>query len=108
MDQIIDSRFERLEKALTSLIDSVNKYHPSASHAQELEAADNELSRCLEEGKSRLPDHGDDASFTNSHTQFKHIRTTTSASKNYENPPPPSTPRSATPCPASPPPAETL
>ena len=52
MDKIVDNRFERLEKALTSLIDSVNKYHPSTLHAQELEAADNELSRCLEEGEA--------------------------------------------------------
>lgn len=54
MDKSVDNRFDRLEKALTSLIDSVNKYHPSTVHAQELEDADNELSRCLEEGALRF------------------------------------------------------
>lgn len=54
MDTFIDRRFERLEKALANLIDSVTKYHPSTLHAQELEAADNELSKGLEEGKSLL------------------------------------------------------
>jgi uncharacterized Fe-S cluster-containing radical SAM superfamily protein len=54
MDKSVDNRFDRLEKALTSLIDSVNKYHPSTLHAQELEDADNELSRCLEEGSLRF------------------------------------------------------
>lgn len=54
MDKSVDNRFDRLEKALTSLIDSVNKYHPSTVHAQELEDADNELSRCLEEGSLRF------------------------------------------------------
>ncbi|KAK7403095.1 hypothetical protein QQX98_011160 [Neonectria punicea] len=49
MDKHIDSRFERLEKALTSLIDSVAKYHPSAAYGLELENADNELSKGLEE-----------------------------------------------------------
>jgi hypothetical protein len=52
MDKYIDSRFERLEKALAGLIDSVNKYHPSAVQARELELADNELSQGLEEGES--------------------------------------------------------
>jgi hypothetical protein len=55
MDKNVDTRFERLEKALTGLIDSVNKYHPSAQHAQELEAADNELYKCLEEGEHMFP-----------------------------------------------------
>lgn len=54
MDTFIDHRFERLEKALANLIDSVTKYHPSTLHAQELEAADNELSKGLEEGKCLL------------------------------------------------------
>lgn len=49
MDSYIDSRFERLEKALTNLIDSVNKYHPSTVQAKELEAADEELTKGLEE-----------------------------------------------------------
>lgn len=55
MDTFIDRRFERLEKALANLIDSVTKYHPSVLHAQELEAADNELSKGLEEGRFLSP-----------------------------------------------------
>jgi hypothetical protein len=50
MDKLIDTRFERLEKALTNLIDSVTKYHPSAAYAEELFSADNELSKGLEQG----------------------------------------------------------
>lgn len=62
MDKYIDSRFERLEKALTNLIDSVTKYHPSKPHARELEIADLELSSGLEEGKAlQLPHHEPDA-----------------------------------------------
>ncbi|KAG5933817.1 hypothetical protein E4U53_000856 [Claviceps sorghi] len=48
MDKYIDTRFERLEKALSNLIDSVTKYHPSIVHAEELKAADIELSKGLE------------------------------------------------------------
>lgn len=46
----MDSRFERLEKALTTLINSVNQYHPSTERAKELEAADEELTKGLEQG----------------------------------------------------------
>lgn len=53
MDKHIDGRFERLEKALSNLIDSVTKYHPSTIQAEELQAADNELSKGLDEGMSR-------------------------------------------------------
>ncbi|KAH7150426.1 vitamin-D-receptor interacting mediator subunit 4-domain-containing protein [Dactylonectria estremocensis] len=49
MDTLIDGRFERLEKALTSLIDSVTKYHPSTAFGRELEIADDELCKGLEE-----------------------------------------------------------
>lgn len=49
MDKYIDSRFERLEKALASLIDSVTKYHPSIIQAEELKAADADLSKGLEQ-----------------------------------------------------------
>lgn len=50
MEKAIDSRFERLERALTSLIDSVAKYNPSAAQARELDSADKELCKGLEEG----------------------------------------------------------
>lgn len=52
MDTLIDNRFERLEKALTTLITSVNQYHPSTERAKELEAADEELTKGLEQGTS--------------------------------------------------------
>ena len=55
MDTYIDTRFERLEKALASLIDSVNKYHPSTIHARELEAADEELTKGLEQSMPPFP-----------------------------------------------------
>lgn len=51
MDKRIDGCFERLEKALANLIDSVSKYHPSTTQARELELADTELSKGLEEGE---------------------------------------------------------
>ena len=50
MDKAIDSRFERLERALAALIDSVAKYNPSATQARDLENADHELSQGLDEG----------------------------------------------------------
>ncbi|KAL7924470.1 vitamin-D-receptor interacting mediator subunit 4 domain-containing protein [Trichoderma austrokoningii] len=49
MDVYIDSRFERLEKALANLIDSVTKYHPSTVQAEELKTADDELCKGLEQ-----------------------------------------------------------
>ncbi|KAG5967582.1 hypothetical protein E4U56_000744 [Claviceps arundinis] len=48
MDKYIDDHFERLEKALSNLIDSVTKYHPSVGHAEELKAADIDLGKGLE------------------------------------------------------------
>jgi hypothetical protein len=51
MDKYIDSRFERVEKALTTLIDSISKYNPSAAQARDLTAADAELGAGLEECK---------------------------------------------------------
>lgn len=54
MEKAIDSRFERLERALASLIDSVAKYNPSAAQARELDNADKELCQGLEEGALTL------------------------------------------------------
>lgn len=53
MDKIIEARFERVEKALSSLIDSVTKYHPSTTLAEELKAADTDLTKGLEDGTQR-------------------------------------------------------
>ncbi|KAG6006980.1 hypothetical protein E4U21_006500 [Claviceps maximensis] len=57
MDKYIDVRFERLEKALSNLIDSVAKYHPSTVHAEELKAADIELSKGLEKVETHQNNH---------------------------------------------------
>lgn len=55
MDTYIDGRFERLEKALANLIDSVTKFHPSIHQGDELDAADKELTKGLEEGSLLWP-----------------------------------------------------
>ncbi|KAG5928416.1 hypothetical protein E4U42_000712 [Claviceps africana] len=57
MDKYIDARFERLEKALSNLIDSVTKYHPSVVHAEELKGADIELSKGLEKVETHQKNH---------------------------------------------------
>ncbi|KAI1877728.1 hypothetical protein JX265_003736 [Neoarthrinium moseri] len=49
MDKQISVRFERVEKALTTLIDSISKYNPSTNQGTELVTADAELSKGLEE-----------------------------------------------------------
>lgn len=51
MDKIIDARFERVEKALIGLIESVAKYHPHAKQALDLHEADNDLAKGLDDGK---------------------------------------------------------
>jgi hypothetical protein len=53
MDTFIDARFERVEKALASLIDSVAKYHPYTKQATDLQQADRQLAEGLLTGKSR-------------------------------------------------------
>ncbi|KAL9477491.1 hypothetical protein ACSS6W_007332 [Trichoderma asperelloides] len=57
MDTYIDNRFERLEKALANLIDSVTKYHPSTVQAEELKTADDELCKGLEEVQTHQNNH---------------------------------------------------
>lgn len=52
MDKIVDVRFERVEKALATLVESITKYNPQASQAVELANADNELGHGL---KQRMP-----------------------------------------------------
>lgn len=49
MDQQIGLRFDRVEKALATLIDSISKYNPSTSQGSDLVAADTALSKGLEE-----------------------------------------------------------
>ncbi|ROV95255.1 hypothetical protein VPNG_08950 [Cytospora leucostoma] len=47
MDKYVDARFERVEKALATLVESITKYTPQASQASDLAAADGELARGL-------------------------------------------------------------
>ena len=54
MDKSIDARFERVEKALSALVDSITKYNPSVSYANELADAERELNKGLEERMSPL------------------------------------------------------
>jgi hypothetical protein len=57
MDKYIDQRFERVERALASLIDSITKYTPSTTQAQDLAAADKELSAGLTELQTHQNNH---------------------------------------------------
>ncbi|KAK8106481.1 hypothetical protein PG999_009840 [Apiospora kogelbergensis] len=49
MDKVVDVRFERMEKALANLVDSIAKYTPSAHSSTELSAASTDLAKGLEE-----------------------------------------------------------
>ncbi|KAK5661222.1 hypothetical protein OQA88_11114 [Cercophora sp. LCS_1] len=53
MDKILDANYERVERALTTLIDSISKYNPSPQHTEDLIAADLELRT----GLSQLQQH---------------------------------------------------
>jgi hypothetical protein len=52
MDAILDRRFENVEAALNTLIDSITTYNPSTSAAASLVAADEELNQGLEMRKT--------------------------------------------------------
>ena len=49
MLSILQTRYQRVEKALNTLIDSITAYNPSITAAEELVAADDEVSEGLEE-----------------------------------------------------------
>ncbi|KAI0597417.1 vitamin-D-receptor interacting mediator subunit 4-domain-containing protein [Biscogniauxia sp. FL1348] len=49
MDKQIDNCFDRVEKALGTLIDSIAKYNPSTNQVIELEKVDEELSKSLQD-----------------------------------------------------------
>ncbi|GME27324.1 mediator of rna polymerase ii transcription subunit 4 protein [Neofusicoccum parvum] len=49
MEQLLDLRFQRVEAALNTLIDSIASYNPSQQAVVDLVAADDELSRGLEQ-----------------------------------------------------------
>ncbi|KAI6782808.1 Mediator of RNA polymerase II transcription subunit-like protein [Emericellopsis cladophorae] len=57
MNELIDARFDRLEKALTSLINSIHQYHPSTALAKDLDAADQELGHGLEQLQAHQSNH---------------------------------------------------
>lgn len=78
MDALLDQHFLRVEAALNTLIDSIASYNPSQQAVADLVAADDELSRGLEQRASR-------PGLCHSHlltslAQSKHTRPTTSAS----------------------------
>ncbi|KAI1087558.1 hypothetical protein F5B19DRAFT_475059 [Rostrohypoxylon terebratum] len=49
MDKQLDVCFDRVEKALSTLVDSISKYHPSVHQVNELGLADIELNKGLED-----------------------------------------------------------
>lgn len=49
MDKQLDVCFDRVEKALGTLVDSIAKYHPSVAQVNELGLADVELNKGLED-----------------------------------------------------------
>ncbi|KAI1373961.1 hypothetical protein F4677DRAFT_427764 [Hypoxylon crocopeplum] len=49
MDKQLDTCFDRVEKALGTLVDSIAKYHPSVTQVNELGLADIELNKGLED-----------------------------------------------------------
>ncbi|KAM7212998.1 Vitamin-D-receptor interacting Mediator subunit 4 domain containing protein [Rhypophila decipiens] len=49
MDKYLDARFERVEKALAVLIDSITKYNPSEKLADDLAVSDRELAQGLKD-----------------------------------------------------------
>ncbi|KAL3421103.1 hypothetical protein PVAG01_07548 [Phlyctema vagabunda] len=57
MDKVIDSRFERVEKALATLISSISTYNPSPTLANDLVTADTELSAGLEQLSAHQSNH---------------------------------------------------
>lgn len=57
MDTYMTARFERVEKALATLIDSVSRYNPTISQGNELVTADQELSTGLDKLKIHQQNH---------------------------------------------------
>lgn len=52
MQSIIQTRYQRVEKALDALIESITAYNPSQSAADELVAADEAVNQGLEDRRS--------------------------------------------------------
>ena len=49
MDDILNAQFERVEKALGTLVDSIAAYNPSPQAAIDLVASDDQLSQGLDQ-----------------------------------------------------------
>lgn len=64
MDEILSAQFDRVEKALSTLVDSIAAYNPSPQAAIDLIAADDELSGGLDQRK--FPTHAETMRMTNS------------------------------------------
>lgn len=56
MNTIIQAQLDRVETALTTLIESVASYNPSIPAANALLAADDDLNKGLEQRMNELPD----------------------------------------------------
>jgi hypothetical protein len=54
MEDILSTQFDRVEKALTTLVDSIAAYNPSPQAALDLVAADDQLSQGLDQRKTSL------------------------------------------------------
>lgn len=54
MDDVLNEQFNRVEKALTTLVDSIAAYNPATQAAVDLVAADDQLSEGLDQ---RAPAH---------------------------------------------------
>lgn len=57
MDDVLNTQFERVEKALSTLVDSIAAYNPSPQAATELVAADDELSQGLHQLAKHQANH---------------------------------------------------
>jgi hypothetical protein len=49
MDDVLQAQFDRVEQALGTLVDSIASYNPNPQAAIDLVAADDELSRGLDQ-----------------------------------------------------------
>lgn len=55
MEDVLNEQFERVEKALTTLVDSIAAYNPATQAAVDLLAADDELSQGLDQRTREHP-----------------------------------------------------
>jgi hypothetical protein len=75
MDDILIAQFERVEKALGTLVDSIAAYNPSPQAAIDLVAADDELSQGLDQRMlPEQPPQSDQANQTVARHQGNHAR----------------------------------